>query len=323
MGRAVTGDQTAITTITRSVERLGIRAAVFLATIVFLVGCGGDRPDERSPGNEETRFVTQVVTVEETTPSEATQESDASQERSPEDVLALQYEYINQGDFEKAYSLFAEQSRQEVSLRQYRAFFEANAPYSVTDYSFSPAQVQGDSASVDVEFTATSASGVERLQRTQEFVREDGEWRVVMRPEQVAAFTATDEGAEAEPQQTPRPKRTTEPKAERGAAASEVVLRISGTPGVPYRGSFGGIAESISGRQPIEGTVGEGQNEYLLSDITGDVNVRTVTANASKGGPRIEGDLRLQILYQGEVVAENLATGTAGTVVVPWYPGRS
>jgi hypothetical protein len=99
-------------------------------------------------------------------------------------------------------------------------------------------------------------------------------------------------------------------------------LRISGTPGVPYRGSFGGIAESVSGRQPIEGTIGEGQNEYLLSDITGDVNVRTVSANASKGGPRIAGDLRLQILYQGEVVAENLATGIAGTVVVLWYPGR-
>jgi hypothetical protein len=78
----------------------------------------------------------------------------------------------------------------------------------------------------------------------------------------------------------------------------------------------------VSGRQPIEGTIGQGQNEYRLSDIMGDVQARTVSANASKRGFNIEGDLRLQILYQGEVVAENLATGTAGTVVVPWYPRR-
>ena len=140
----------------------------------------------------------QMVTVEETGSSRTTEEPSASEEQAPEDVLALQYEYINTRNFEDAYALFAEQSRQEVSLRQYRAFFEANAPYSVTDYAFSPAQVQGDSASVDVEFTATSAWGAERLERTQEFVRENGEWRVVMRPEQVAIFTATDNAAEKE-----------------------------------------------------------------------------------------------------------------------------
>ncbi len=301
---------------------------VWVVLLALLAGCGNETDDnaketgEGGPANEETRFVTQMVTVEETAPSETADESAGSQDRSPEDILALQYEYINRGDFEQAYSLFAGQSQREVSLEQYRAFFEANAPYSVTDYSFSPAQIQGDSATVDAEFTVTSASGVEQLQRTQQLVREDGEWRVVMRSEQLAAFTATDGEEEAEPKETFESKQAPEPKAERGVAASEVVLKISGTAGVPYRGSFGGIAESVSGRQPIEGTIGQGQNEYLLSDITGDVQVRTVSANASKGGPRIEGDLRLQILYQGEVVAENLATGTAGTVAVPWYPGR-
>lgn len=297
------------------------RISVVLAA-VLLAGCSSGEDEERGSTKEETRFVTQMVTVEETV-EQTTEEPSASEAQAPEDVLALQYEYINSGNFEAAYSLFTEQSRQEVSLAQYRAFFEANAPYSVTEYSFSPAEIQGDSASVDVAFTATSASGVERLQRTQEFVRENGNWLVVMRAEQVAIFTATDEEVAAEPKQTPAPKQTSESKAEGGAAASEVVLRVSGTPGVPYRGSFGGIAASVNGRQPIEGTIGEGQNEYLLSDITGDVQVRTVSASASKRGPRIEGDLSLQILYQGEVVAENLATGIAGTVVVPWYPGRS
>ncbi len=46
-------------------------------------------------------------------------------------------------------------------MAQYRAFFEENAPYSVTDYSFSPPEIEGDSATVDAAFTVTSASGVE------------------------------------------------------------------------------------------------------------------------------------------------------------------
>jgi hypothetical protein len=78
--------------------------------------------------------------------------------------LALQYEYINRGDFEKAYSLFAKQSQREVSLEQYGAFFEANAPYSVTDYSFSASQAQGDSATLHAVFVANSAAGSEQLQ---------------------------------------------------------------------------------------------------------------------------------------------------------------
>src|SRR5919112_3323203 len=172
--------------------------------------------EKRGSTSEETRFVTQLVTVERTV-EETTSVFGGpcvTQEQSPEDVLALQYEYINSGDFEEAYALFAEQNRREVSLAQYRAFFEDNAPYSVTDYSFVPVRVRGDSASVDAEFTVTSASGVERLERTQEFVCERGDWRVVMRPEQVVAFTVTDDDADAEPtpeaemeaDQMPQPK---------------------------------------------------------------------------------------------------------------------
>ena len=181
-----------------------------MATLVaaFLVGCTSNETNDkekRGSTSEETRFVTQLVTVERTVEETtvATGGPCVTQEQPPEDVLALQYEYINNGDFEEAYSLFAEQSRREVSLAQYRAFFEDNAPYSVTDYSFVPVRVRGDSASVDAEFTVTSASGVERLERTQEFVCERGEWRVVMRPEQVAVFTADEGDADADSTREP------------------------------------------------------------------------------------------------------------------------
>ena len=88
----------------------------------LLAGCGNETDDnaketgESSPANEETRFVTQIVTVERTAPSDAADESADSQVQSPEDVLALQYKYINRGDFEEAYTLFARQSQREVSL---------------------------------------------------------------------------------------------------------------------------------------------------------------------------------------------------------------
>jgi hypothetical protein len=336
--------------------RLWVVAVVVTLSAVLVAGCGGEEsePEEKgaAPASQDTTVEQAVGSTEQTEAtdttvdavSETTEEANASQERPPEDVLALQYEYINRGDFDNAYSLFAEQSRQEVSLEQYRAFFEANAPYSLSDYSFSSTQTQGDSATVDATFTANSAAGAEQLERTQRFARENGEWRVVIRPEQIAAFTATnnpaspvpveEEASPAEEQAGAAEKGTSkaesgqkgkapsEARAAREAAASEIVLRISGTAGVPYRGSFGGIASSRSGRQDVEGTIGQGQNEYRLSDIMGDVQVRQISAPISKAGPNVEGDLRVQILYQGEVVEENLATGTAGIAPVSWSPGR-
>ncbi len=106
------------------------------------------------------------------------------------DALALQYQYINAGDYESAYELFDETSKQTISLEQYKAFFEANAPYTLTDYSFPSASVQGDAGTVEAAFTAVSATGQEQLQVTQQFVREGGQWRVLMREEQVTNFSA-------------------------------------------------------------------------------------------------------------------------------------
>src|SRR3989337_2049414 len=100
----------------------------FVAWVVLLsllAGCGNETDDNAKETGEggrakgETRFVTRMVTVEETAPSDTADESDDSEGQSPEDVLALQYEYINRGDFEEAYSLFAGQSQREVSLEQY------------------------------------------------------------------------------------------------------------------------------------------------------------------------------------------------------------
>jgi uncharacterized protein YcfL len=229
----------------------------------LLVGCTSNETNDkekRGSTSEETRFVTQLVTVEQTVKETtvATGGPCVTQEQSPEDVLALQYEYINSGDYEEAYSLFTQQSRREVSLAQYRAFFEDNAPYSVTDYSFVPVRVRGDSASVDAEFTVTSASGVERLERTQEFVCERGDWSVVMRPEQVAVFTAEEE-EEADADSTREPATSTEDLdcddfdyQEDAQAAYEQDTSdphgLDGPPGEGYSGEQGEACEALPNR---------------------------------------------------------------------------
>jgi hypothetical protein len=74
---------------------------------------------------------------------------------------------------------------------------------------------------------------VERLQRTQEFVRENGEWRVLMRPEQVARFTATDDEVEtkssfvAPPKKGPSPETESQSK-EEGRSSAGITLTGSG-----------------------------------------------------------------------------------------------
>jgi hypothetical protein len=113
----------------------------------------------------------------------------SSTERAIKDVLDQQARYINQGDYEDAYALFADRTQQAVSLRQYKAWFKARPGYSVVDHEFKAIKVQGDKASVWMDFTYDIPgrdSG--RVERVQLIVREDGQWRVVMRDDQIEAF---------------------------------------------------------------------------------------------------------------------------------------
>jgi hypothetical protein len=109
-------------------------------------------------------------------------------------VLYQQYRHINQGDYDDAYALFADRSQQSVSLEQYTAFFEARPGYAVDPYKITHVDVQSeDAATVEVVFTADSAvAKPEKFVRDQQIVREDGQWRVVMRDEQIEIFHAAD-----------------------------------------------------------------------------------------------------------------------------------
>ncbi|MDQ3316915.1 MAG: thermonuclease family protein [Actinomycetota bacterium] len=125
---------------------------------------------------------------------------------APEKVLASQYRHINSGDYGAAYDLFDDGSRELVPLERYEAYFQSEAPYEITSYSFPSAQVRGDTASVVADLSVSSSDGEEGYQVTQELVREDGSWRVVMRDEQVASFAASDSGSSASASATAEPQ---------------------------------------------------------------------------------------------------------------------
>ncbi len=115
-------------------------------------------------------------------------------EQAIKDVLYLQYRHINQGDYDDAYALFADRSQQSVSLEQYEAFFEERPGYAVDPYEITHVDVRSDdTATVEVVFTADSVvAEPQKFVVDQQIVREDGQWRVVMRDAQIGIFHATD-----------------------------------------------------------------------------------------------------------------------------------
>jgi hypothetical protein len=108
-----------------------------------------------------------------------------------EEVLALQYEYLNMTAWKQAYELFAEESKREVSLEQYEAYMESGQrerPTAVIEYAFPSVEIAGDHAIIERVFTLSTPDGKNQLEATQEAVLEDKGWRIVMRDDQIRAL---------------------------------------------------------------------------------------------------------------------------------------
>ncbi len=123
-----------------------------------------------------------------------------------------------------------------------------------------------------------------------------------------ASGPSEDEGErEDEPARESAVQETTEEAAARG-----VVVRVSGTEGTSYQGTYG-TPEEV---QTVEGTIGAGPTDY-------EVNVEGVEESALTAvfrKPRIddEGTLRVQILDNGQVVAEGETIEEFGEVNINW-----
>ncbi len=117
--------------------------------------------------------------------------------------------------------------------------------------------------------------------------------------------------------QPPPPIRPDAPKtavqsAEEGAGT--VLVRLSGTPGTAYSGVYGGSAADTT---TVEGTLGANPKDYEVKGkdgIPGDVSA--VFKKTRAGAETLE----VEIVADGEVVAERETSEEAGTVALSWSP---
>jgi len=179
-----------------------VRSWVLLVVVLLvLAGCSGantppDHPEKKVAEKVEKKHAQDAQgnhkePADEGAAKAASDKHTEPQAQSPKDVLASQYRYINEGNYGMAYDLFASRSQQLVSLEQYNAYFASVAPYKIESHSFPDVRVQGDTASVVVDLAVSSSTGEDEYRVTQRMVREGGNWRVVMRDEQLATFTDT------------------------------------------------------------------------------------------------------------------------------------
>lgn len=124
----------------------------------------------------------------------------------------------------------------------------------------------------------------------------------------------------AEEEQKAEPVEENEPKdmaleSEEKAGTEEVLVRISGTQGVTYLGSYG----TAQGQRTVDGTLGAQPDEFDVEAETGTFEFDVVTANFQKRsqGP---GALRVEIVSGGEVVASQETTAEFGLASVTWSP---
>lgn len=124
------------------------------------------------------------------------------------------------------------------------------------------------------------------------------------------------EGAPAEPQPATAEKTVKAAPEETGAAAEEsarmATVRLSGTEGTIYAGSYGNLdgseyAEGLLEGEPVEFTVDLRESGF---DV--------VNASFSKPGVDDDGTLKIEILSGGEVVAEQEAETQYGTLNLTW-----
>jgi hypothetical protein len=117
---------------------------------------------------------------------------EAPQEPRPEEVLALQYEYVNMIAYEQAYELFAQETKDKLPEQVYesvdREYGEQYGATAKTEYSFPSIEVQGDRATIETVAYLSTPKETWQDKDTDEMVLEESGWRVVMSQDQLELF---------------------------------------------------------------------------------------------------------------------------------------
>jgi hypothetical protein len=129
-----------------------------------------------------------------------------------------------------------------------------------------------------------------------------------------AAFgggTNTGTQDKAEPGEENQPKE----EAEQAEDAGDVAVRVSGTQGVEYSGSYG----TTQGQTTVDGTLGARPDEYEVDAQTGRLQIDVVSASFQKRSPG-PGQLRVEIVSDGDAQASQETSAEFGVVSTVWSP---
>ena len=98
-----------------------------------------------------------------------------------------------------------------------------------------------------------------------------------------------------------------------GDAEGSLVVRVSGTPGVPFSGNY----TTATGSQNINGTVGAAPMDFKIpsSSVAG---VNVVTVNVQRQGT--SGALKVELVENGQVVQSQEANAATGTLSLTYSP---
>jgi len=119
-----------------------------------------------------------------------------------------------------------------------------------------------------------------------------------------------DEGSSNAPSTTVQPAETTAQPEE--AAVENVVVRVSGTPGTAYSGSYG----TFQSAQAVDDTLEVEPVDYEIEGRVSDI----LAVVFRKTQPADEGTLKVEILVDGEVVAEDETSEEIDVINVTWSP---
>ncbi len=123
--------------------------------------------------------------------------------------------------------------------------------------------------------------------------------------------TKDKEEQKAEPVQENEPKEQAKEKEDTG----NVAVRVAGTQGVEYSGSYG----TAQGQRTVDGTLGAQPDEYEVDVDTGAFSFDAITSSFQKRSPG-PGDLRVEIVSDGNVQASQETSAEFGVVTTSWSP---
>lgn len=107
---------------------------------------------------------------------------------------------------------------------------------------------------------------------------------------------------------------TQEPTEETAASENSVVVRVSGTPGTVYSGTYGTANEV---RIVDDATIGDVPTDYDVGAVKAEDGLLNVSFSKSQPGDET---LEAEILVNGEVVTSSETSAESGPVILNWRP---